>query len=88
MVAKRKKVYVNNEEDHVPTEVLAKSIVDIARAVRAIINGPLDMRAVVLLIHDACGVNKRDIEAVLEAAADLEERYVKKSKRKGDDDED
>jgi hypothetical protein len=61
-------------------EVVADSIVKLAAGVQSLNGSGLTHKAIVLLLHDATKVNKRDIEKILEAAPLLAERYVKPEK--------
>lgn len=66
--------------NEIPVEVLADAIVQVADAAKRLLSSRLTTRAVVLLIHDACGgaVGKRDIQMVLEKSAMLAATYIKK----------
>lgn len=72
-------------EDQVSTEVLAEALVNISDSVTKLLNGPLNRRAIVILLQDSLGgrnaVSKETIEAVLDAAATLKAKYVVKGKR-------
>ncbi len=75
------------KQDEVATEVMADAIVSLSDAVKKLLDGPLNRRAVVVLIQDAMGgrnaVSRDGIEAVLDSAASLKEKYlVKGYKRK------
>ena len=75
-----REVVVKKEEDNpVLLEVFERSIVDIAAAAQKILDGPLTRRAIILLIQDSVpgGVHRDTIAAVLDAAANLEKRYLK-----------
>ena len=62
--------------------VLEKSIIDIDRMARIILEGPITTEAVVLLIHDSMPqsdrVSRRVIRTVLESAANLKNKYIRK----------
>lgn len=62
-----------------PTEVIAKAIIEVAEAARKLNGSKLKRRAVVLLLKDMTGnsVSNRDIEMVLDCAAELDKRYIK-----------
>lgn len=70
-------VSVLNEENIAPA-VLARAIVDVADAAKTILAGPLKRRAIVVLLQDSIGpgITKKQIEQVLDAAADLKRNYV------------
>ena len=69
----------NTAEKPVAQEILAESIVAVAKAASVLLSGPLKRRAIFVLIRDATShtVSLNDIEKVLDAAADLQRRYVK-----------
>lgn len=61
----------------VPAQVIADSIVEIARAMKDLNNTRLKKRAIVTLIHDATGVTRRDIERVIGGLEQLEAEWLK-----------
>lgn len=79
--------------DGEPTqEVLGEAIVEISRAAKRFLNGPLTRRAIVLLVQDNCKgigphgqqrIGKPTIDAVLDSIESLDTRYVKKKGKKG-----
>jgi hypothetical protein len=83
-----KKVIVKQDEQKpVPVEVLAASIREIAQGVKKLREGPLNDKALVLLIQHntrGCGsygsgkASTNDIRAVLESMETLEAAYLKK----------
>jgi hypothetical protein len=76
--SRKKEVVVKPDETQ--AEVLASSIVEIARGMHRLINGPLKMDAIILLIHDSMPasqrVSRRQIREVLEAVEQLQARYT------------
>lgn len=66
-----------SEENPEPTEIIAKSIIEIAEAVGKLENSRLKSRAIYLLIRDQTGLPLGEIERVLNAAADLKRDYIK-----------
>jgi 3-dehydroquinate dehydratase len=70
---------VQNPDEVVPHEVLAKAITDISESMRKLFNGRLARRTIVLLIHDSSKVPMRDIEYVLNSMEQLEANYLKKA---------
>ena len=58
-------------------EIVASSVIKLADGIRKINDSGLTQRAIVLLLHDATGVNKKEIVKILEAAPLLAERYVR-----------
>jgi len=72
-----KKVVVKQDpENEVPAEIMAKAIVDIGGAITRLRRSGLSDRAIVLLIHDASGVGKPTVRAVLDGMAALERLYL------------
>lgn len=68
-------------KNEIPTKVLEQAIVDLAAGFKRMNSSRLSKRAIVLLIQDSCGtsyVTKKQVEAVLDSAADLDRRYLKK----------
>lgn len=80
-MAKKSIVVKQVEGAEVPATVLAQSIVGISRGMKTLLAGPLNERALLLLIQDAAGgkshVSLQVIKSVLSATADLERLYVK-----------
>jgi hypothetical protein len=76
-----KQVIVNNNENAIPVEVLAESIVKMSAAAQKLNSSGLTRRALVILIADIvpCNVRKHDIVAVLDALPKLADTYVKKA---------
>lgn len=66
-----------NPNNEVPVEVLADAIVEVSRAARQLLASRLTKRAIVLLLHESSGVGKRDIQYVLDHAANLAAVYLK-----------
>lgn len=68
-----------NPEKEVAAEILAEAIVQVAAAAQKLLASRLTRRALILLVHDACGgnVGKRDIDLVLTYSASLANIYVK-----------
>ena len=70
------------EGAEVPVKVLAQAILDISAAMKKLLDGPLNRRALVLLIQDASGCSKRDISMVIDSIHALDQLYVKKQGQK------
>lgn len=75
-----------NSESPIPVEVLADSIVAISKGMKAVLDGPLQERAILLLIADACErpirngntiIGIKTVKAVLDGIKDLERQFVK-----------
>lgn len=61
-----------------PTErTLPQMIRDVSECVGSLLNRGFNRRAVVVLLRDATGMGKREIEAVLDGLNELEKRYCK-----------
>lgn len=59
-----------------PMKLVVSSIHKVAKGFEELNNCGLSRRALVLLLHDATKVGKKDINEVLEAAPLLAERYL------------
>lgn len=73
------------EPESVGPEILAQSIRDVAAAATKLLAGPLNRRALFILIQSNCDrkkVSLSDIETVLTAASTLGEAFVKDFKKK------
>lgn len=69
-----------DESNPESTELLAKSIIQVADASLKLLNSGLSKRAIVVLLQDGIGVtkiNKKQIELVLENLPRLKAWYVK-----------
>ena len=63
--------------------VLASSIVELAKAAKRLLYGPLNDRALVVLLSDSSKVGRSDVLAVLQSLRSLERDYVRpQDKRK------
>lgn len=72
---KHSHVKVDNDTED-PLHVIVSSLHRISDGFDHINESGLSRRAVVLLLHDATRVGKKDIEAILDAAPLLVERYT------------
>lgn len=63
-------------DDETPLSVIVSSLHKVADGFEKINASGLNRRALVLLLHDATKVKKTDIEAILDAAPLLVERYT------------
>lgn len=71
---------VPDPEAPVAAEVLESAVVDVAAGVRKLMSSRFTKRAIILLIQDAAGaaaVTKSQVEAVIDAVADLDKRCLK-----------
>lgn len=74
---KRSIVVKQDEEQPVAKEVLAASIIHIGNATSKLLASGINMKAIVVLLHDHLNakVTKTDIRAVLNALPELEHAY-------------
>lgn len=63
-----------------PDEVIAKSIGELAKSVRALINGPLNRKALVLLLASSSGQNRQAVENMLMAIERLDSDWLNQPK--------
>ena len=66
------------ETKPVPKKVLAESIVEISKAFAELRRSGLNQKAIIVLIHDATGLPKRDITRVLDSLDMLSSSYCDK----------
>lgn len=57
-------------------ETIAKNIAALAKAVEALLNGPLKRKALVILLANASGQSMRTVELILIALTDLEKDWL------------
>lgn len=67
-----------DEQNPEPMEIIASAIIEVSEAVKKINNSRLQPRVIKLLIKDITGLSLTDIEKVLNAAASLENMFIKK----------
>lgn len=70
-----------DEENGIPLEIMAKAITQVSDAAQKILNSRLTKRAIFVLIKDSIPGNTvglREIEIVLEHAANLENKFIKR----------
>jgi hypothetical protein len=85
----RKVKVVQNPENEIPLEVLATSIKDISEGIRKLNAGPLNEKALLLLIQHAAPTRNRmgqrygigEIKDILEGMENLEKTYLKTKKK-------
>jgi len=62
----------------VAANVIADSIVEIAKAMKTLNDSRLKRRAIIILLHNSTGgIPRRDIESVLDSLAQLEKEWLK-----------
>ena len=74
----KKAKIVQEEGQEIPAEIIAQSIVKIAKSMEAIGKTRLTRKAIVVLIHDQSKVSKRTIELVLNNLEAMEQVWLKK----------
>jgi hypothetical protein len=70
-------VRVTKSEPPETTEILAEAIVRLGDAVKKLDQSGMNRKAIVLLLHDATKVGKRDIEDILDAIPRLKGWYCR-----------
>ena len=74
----RTKATVTQDKDEIiERPVLAKAIVEISRSFTKLLSNGLNERAIVCLVHDASGVGKPDVRAVLWSLKSLEKDFCR-----------
>jgi len=77
MASKKKDVVVKQDmEEEVPAQVLASAILEVSEGFKKMKRAGLTERAIVLLLHDASGVGKPMVRAVLDGLDSLERLYL------------
>jgi hypothetical protein len=76
-MAQTPKVTTKPGEPMPASEIMAQAIVDIAAAMKHLAASPLKRSTIILLIHDATKLPRRQIEQVLNALESLETAYLK-----------
>ena len=67
-----------NEPDTIPAEQIAEAILKISKAWERIAKSALKRETIIILLHAASKVPKRDIEYVLNSLDNLKAMYLKK----------
>ena len=75
--ADARRVHVVKSDPPESTEILAEAIVRIGEAAARLNASGLNRKAIVLMLHDATKVGKKDIETVLDALPRLRGWYCK-----------
>ena len=74
----KKAKIVQEEGQEIPAEIIAQSIVNIAKSMEAIGKTRLTRKALVALIYDQSKISKRTIELVLNNLEAMEQVWLKK----------
>lgn len=72
-----KNVHVTKSDPPESTEILAEAIVRIGDGMKKLTESGLNEKAIVVLLHDATGLSKRDIKTVLDAQRRLAGWYCR-----------
>ncbi len=75
---KKKLIIKQDEDNEVPAEIMADSIVQISQALNKLMSGRLKRDAIIALIKDKSGLTKGTIEIVLNNLEALEHNWIKK----------
>lgn len=59
-------------------EGIARHISALAKSVATLLNGPLNKRALLILLANSSGCSQREVDAVLTALNDMEKDWLKK----------
>ncbi len=59
-------------------ETIARNLITLARSVKALINGPLNRRALVILLASSSGIPQVKVGEVLKALENLEKDWLNK----------
>lgn len=70
------KVKIENPDNEIPREVLAKEICKLSDAINKLLLSGLNVKAIVVLLRDSTGLSKRNIQAVINAIAQLRADYT------------
>jgi hypothetical protein len=73
----KKVTVVQDPEKEVPAEMIAQSIVDMGKAMKALSKSRLKREAILTLIKDKTGITKADIGRVLDSLELLEKDWLK-----------
>lgn len=80
-MARAKLNVVQDEENPIPVEVLAKAVTDIAAGIKRLNSTPLNRRALVVLIAAQTSVARDTVSRVLDGLDQLEAAYIKKPQK-------
>ena len=71
------KVVQAENQEPVATEIIAQSIKKVSDGIKAMDRSGLSEKAIILLLRDASGCGKREVENILWALRNLEKLYLK-----------
>jgi hypothetical protein len=67
---------IQEKNNELPKDVLAKAIDDISSSVNGLLISGLNHKAVVALVHDDSGISKKTIKMVIDSLGSLKETYT------------
>ncbi len=70
-----------NQENPEPLELIAKSIIDISKAMEKMNNSSANEKLLILLIYDQTGIARSTIQRILRVIPDLKKIYLKPIKK-------
>jgi CRISPR/Cas system-associated endoribonuclease Cas2 len=71
---------VKDPQNEIPVKIIEQAILDVAAGFKRINSSRLTKRAIIVLIQDSVGmarITKGHIEEILDAATNLDKRYLK-----------
>ena len=68
-----------NEQEPIAAEVIAKAIIDISKATKAILGAGLKYETIVTLVHAHSGVAKRDVRLVINNLSEMQAIWCSKT---------
>lgn len=71
------KIIQAKDQQEVPAEVIAQSLVEISDAAKKLANGRLKREAIVTLIKDKTGIHKTQINTVLDSLETLKHDWLR-----------
>lgn len=79
MGEKKPKLKIKQDpEEEIPTEIIAKSIVNLSDGFQKLLKGGLRFETVVILLHDVTKISKREIRNILGELPRLKQRFTTK----------
>lgn len=78
MTNKKIKVIQKENEDEIPVEIIASSILKISNAWKQVRKSQLNQKCIVILLAHATKLPQYEVEKVLDGLDELEKMYLKK----------
>ena len=82
---KNKKTVVETEDEKKSRELvekIANNISNLAKSVASLINGPLNKKALIILLSNSSGQAQYQVEKILNALVDMEKDWLNKTNKK------